>query len=152
MRAHREAILLTSFAGISPELMLDPNMSSVWRLVTAMFVRGQSVKNYPVCLAAKRACPPEDCGGLWGYSDFLEAISNPEDEQDGVRQRVLPRFARTPHLTSPAPTRCIFAPAQREQDTWGEEPIRGRTGELSAERTARFSAKKGRPLAGRPFS
>lgn len=33
--------------------------------------------SYPVCLAGERACPPEDCGGLWGYQDFLEAIMNP---------------------------------------------------------------------------
>ena len=29
---------------------------------------------YPVCLAGKRRCPPEDCGGPWGYADFLKAI------------------------------------------------------------------------------
>lgn len=33
--------------------------------------------SYPVCIKAKRACPPEDCGGAWGYADFLEAIHNP---------------------------------------------------------------------------
>ena len=32
---------------------------------------------YPVCLKGKRACPPEDVGGAWGYQGFLEAISNP---------------------------------------------------------------------------
>ena len=32
---------------------------------------------YPVCLTGKRACPPEDCGGVWGYADFLEAIQQP---------------------------------------------------------------------------
>ncbi len=32
---------------------------------------------YPVCLTGKRACPPEDCGGVWGYADFLEAITQP---------------------------------------------------------------------------
>lgn len=26
---------------------------------------------------AKRACPPEDCGGAWGYTEFLEAIQDP---------------------------------------------------------------------------
>lgn len=35
-------------------------------------------KQYPICLAGKRACPPEDVGGIWGYEDFLETISNPE--------------------------------------------------------------------------
>jgi hypothetical protein len=33
---------------------------------------------YPRCVGGKRACPPEDCGGPWGYGDFLEAISNPK--------------------------------------------------------------------------
>src|SRR5262245_36055757 len=36
---------------------------------------------YPRCIAGKRACPPEDCGGPWGYGDFLEAIQNPDHEQ-----------------------------------------------------------------------
>jgi hypothetical protein len=34
--------------------------------------------HYPVCLTGKRACPPDDCGGVWGYEGFLEAIRNPD--------------------------------------------------------------------------
>jgi hypothetical protein len=34
--------------------------------------------HYPICLAGKRACPPEDVGGVWGYADFLDAIAHPE--------------------------------------------------------------------------
>ncbi len=37
--------------------------------------------NYPVCLAGKRDCPPEDCGGPWGYADLLDAIGDPKHEQ-----------------------------------------------------------------------
>jgi hypothetical protein len=37
--------------------------------------------NYPVCLEGERACPPEDCGGIRGYADFLEAIGNPKHEE-----------------------------------------------------------------------
>ncbi len=37
--------------------------------------------HYPRCITGKRACPPEDCGGPWGYGDFLEAIQNPKHEQ-----------------------------------------------------------------------
>ncbi|MCL5674893.1 MAG: plasmid pRiA4b ORF-3 family protein [Candidatus Omnitrophica bacterium] len=36
---------------------------------------------YPVCIAGERACPPEDCGGIGGYFEFLEAINNSYHEQ-----------------------------------------------------------------------
>lgn len=35
---------------------------------------------YPVCISGKLACPPEDCGGIWGYYDMLEAIKDPKHE------------------------------------------------------------------------
>ncbi len=33
---------------------------------------------YPKLLKGKRACPPEDVGGIWGYEEFLEAIRDPD--------------------------------------------------------------------------
>jgi hypothetical protein len=33
---------------------------------------------YPIVEAGRRACPPEDVGGIYGYAHFLEAISNPK--------------------------------------------------------------------------
>ncbi|MBN1582255.1 MAG: plasmid pRiA4b ORF-3 family protein [Anaerolineae bacterium] len=32
---------------------------------------------YPACIKGRRACPPEDVGGIWGYYGFLEAIQDP---------------------------------------------------------------------------
>jgi len=31
-----------------------------------------------VCLDGARACPPEDCGGVWGYADLLRILKNPK--------------------------------------------------------------------------
>ncbi len=36
---------------------------------------------YPVCVAGERACPPEDCGGIWGYQNFLKIIANPAHKE-----------------------------------------------------------------------
>ena len=38
-------------------------------------------KDYPACLAGKRACPPEDCGGDWGYAHLLRVLKNPRHSQ-----------------------------------------------------------------------
>lgn len=31
-----------------------------------------------VCVSGARACPPEDCGGVWGYAELLKALKNPK--------------------------------------------------------------------------
>ena len=38
----------------------------------------------PQCLKGKGACPPEDCGGLWGYYGMIETVNDPKspDHQD----------------------------------------------------------------------
>lgn len=35
----------------------------------------------PVVLDGARACPPEDCGGPWGYEDLLAALADPKHEE-----------------------------------------------------------------------
>jgi len=33
-------------------------------------------RTHPRCIAGARRCPPEDCGGIHGYAEFLRAIAN----------------------------------------------------------------------------
>ncbi|WP_194907044.1 plasmid pRiA4b ORF-3 family protein [Catenulispora rubra] len=39
---------------------------------------------YPRCVDGAAACPPEDCGGTWGYRNLRETLAGPaaEDHQD----------------------------------------------------------------------
>jgi hypothetical protein len=36
-------------------------------------------------VAGHRACPPEDCGGIWGYASLLEVLANPDNEEHADR-------------------------------------------------------------------
>lgn len=48
---------------------------------------------YPRCLDGKRACPPDDVGGVWGYEDFIKAIRNPRHpEHDEMLEWVGGKF------------------------------------------------------------
>lgn len=47
-------------------------------VVLEKILSAESNVHYPLYLKGKRACPPEDCGGVWGYADLLEAIEDPE--------------------------------------------------------------------------
>ncbi len=40
-----------------------------------------------VCVGGERACPPEDCGGPWGYQTMLEALADPgHDQHDEIKR------------------------------------------------------------------
>jgi hypothetical protein len=36
---------------------------------------------YPLCTGGRGACPPEDCGGIGGFYNLLEALQNPRHPQ-----------------------------------------------------------------------
>lgn len=35
----------------------------------------------PLCIKGKMNCPPEDCGGVWGYMQMLEILSQPDHQE-----------------------------------------------------------------------
>lgn len=38
------------------------------------------ILKHPVCLAGKMRCPPEDSGGIFGYTDLTEKLKDPKGE------------------------------------------------------------------------
>ena len=41
---------------------------------------------HPVCLAGANACPPEDCGGIWGYYDLIAILADPKHPEHEERK------------------------------------------------------------------
>ncbi len=41
-------------------------------------------QHYPLCVAGERAGPPEDCGGIWAYTDLVALLERgPSEEVEG---------------------------------------------------------------------
>jgi len=38
----------------------------------------ESNNHIPCCIDGKMQCPPEDCGGIWGYPNLLKIIADPK--------------------------------------------------------------------------
>jgi len=49
-----------------------------WVVLEKILPKEKDIK-YPICLAGKRQCPPEDCGGVWGFKD-LDSGKHPSQD------------------------------------------------------------------------
>jgi hypothetical protein len=49
-------------------------------VVEAMSTTPAALK-FAVCLDGKNACPPEDCGGVYGYGHLLHVLADPSHEE-----------------------------------------------------------------------
>jgi len=90
-------------------------------------------EGYPVCIAGKRACPPEDVGGIYGYLHMLDVLADPKsDEYDGLREWLDEDF--DPERFSPAEV-VFYDAKERErlgieddtgndvEDAWDEDNV-----------------------------
>jgi hypothetical protein len=59
------------------EYLYDFGDSWEHRIVVEKILPLDPETRYPVCLNGKRACPPEDCGGPWGYQELLDVLKDP---------------------------------------------------------------------------
>jgi hypothetical protein len=50
-------------------------------LLLEAIVMPDPATTYPRCVTGERRCPPEDVGGIGGYTDYLEAMADPNHEQ-----------------------------------------------------------------------
>jgi hypothetical protein len=80
MRSDKRTRLYQVIHGAKFRFRYEYDFGDSWEhvLVVERILPLEPDAHYPRCLAGKRACPPEDVGGVWGYMAFLEAIGNPE--------------------------------------------------------------------------
>ena len=85
-RDERKARLQELIARPKAKFVYEYDFGDSWEheVVLEKILPSETGTTYPVCVEGKRACPPEDCGGVWGYPDFLAAIQDPShpDHED----------------------------------------------------------------------
>jgi hypothetical protein len=77
-----DGILLSQIvkAGKNARFVYEYDFGDSWQhsIQFERVVEPEPKVKYPRCAEGARACPPEDCGGVWGYADFLKAIADPK--------------------------------------------------------------------------
>jgi hypothetical protein len=69
----RKAKLSSVLGGVGAKATYQYDFGDDWvhKIVVEKVLAPEVGREYPVCVAGKRACPPEDCGGPWGYQDMV---------------------------------------------------------------------------------
>lgn len=73
---------LSDIAGKSERFVYSYDFGDDWQheVVIEKSFKYDENYNYPICIGGENACPPEDCGGISGYEEFLRHLL---DEDDG---------------------------------------------------------------------
>ena len=53
----------------------------IHQIIVEKILPPEEGKPSPLLITGRRACPPEDVGGIHGYMHLLEVLSNPDDEE-----------------------------------------------------------------------
>lgn len=88
MRDEQSVMLSKVMTGEKVKFFYLYDFGDSWEheVVVEKVLTAESDTSYPVCIKAKRACPPEDCGGTWGYQTLLKAIKDPKHPEHAFRR------------------------------------------------------------------
>jgi hypothetical protein len=63
------------------EYLYDMGDSWAHSITLEKVLEPDPAKKYPLCSKGRGACPPEDCGGIWGYYELLETLNDPNHSE-----------------------------------------------------------------------
>lgn len=77
------AKISTYFANVNDKALYEYDFGDGWEheIVFQRIIPSKPNVDYPRCVAGKRACPPEDCGGTYGYEELLEILADPNHQE-----------------------------------------------------------------------
>jgi Plasmid pRiA4b ORF-3-like protein len=78
-------VRLTRVAPVGHKLRYTYDFGDNWEHVVEIerSLPAEPAVTYPRCVGGRRAAPPEDCGGIWGYQELLERrVTAPDDEDE----------------------------------------------------------------------
>lgn len=84
---------LDAIAGEGDSLRYTYDFGDGWehRVVVEQVFPAAAVPTVPACIDGRRACPPEDCGGTWGYRELLDVLADPDHPEHDERRDWLGR-------------------------------------------------------------
>ena len=81
-----------SIAGLAPlvrrKIIYEYDFGDGWQhdVLVEKILPPDASFEHPVCLAGENACPPEDCGGIYGYYKLLKILADPQHpEHEGMK-------------------------------------------------------------------
>lgn len=76
-------VRIASYFSPTTDALYEYDFGDGWRhkITLEKIIPAEPGVSYPRCLSGKRACPPEDCGGIWGYESLLEILKDPNHEE-----------------------------------------------------------------------
>jgi len=81
-----EVPLYKYFSGHGDDAIYEYDFGDSWvhKIILTDILPQNDIK-YPICLDGMRACPPEDCGGIPGYTNLIAILKNKDhDEYDSM--------------------------------------------------------------------
>lgn len=87
----------------------------------------KEIPSLPLCLEGEKACPPEDCGGIYGYEDILEIRKDKNHTE--YKERIVewlgedfdPEKFDVKEINKELKNEEINFIPTKEQDDWGKE-------------------------------
>ncbi|PMR63099.1 hypothetical protein C1A38_00500 [Verrucosispora sp. ts21] len=114
-RAESRVTLEQVATAVNDKLHYTYDFGDSWEhdiLVEQILDRDPAV-TYPRCVGGRRAAPPEDCGGVWGYAELVDILADPTHPEHQDRRDWLGLTESTPFDPAHFDAKAITAALQR---------------------------------------